>query len=55
MFGNKKLKKEIDRLNNQIKLMQDHIQSQNDEKMSLKKQIRELEILLDIANNTKIY
>lgn len=56
MFGrNKKLKDEIGRLEHQIKLMQDHIRAQNDEKVSLKNKIRELEILLDIANNTKRY
>ena len=42
-------------LENQIKLMQDHIRAQNEENVSLKKKIRELEILLDIANNTKRY
>jgi cell division protein FtsL len=42
-------------LENQIKLMQDHIAVQNKENLSLNKQIRELEMLLDIANNTKRY
>ena len=42
-------------LENQIKLMQDHIRAQNKENLSLNKQIRELEMLLDIANNTKRY
>jgi phage shock protein A len=56
MFGrSKKLKEEIGRLQHQIKLMQEHIQAQNDEKVSLNKQIRQLEVLLDIAENTKRY
>jgi peptidoglycan hydrolase CwlO-like protein len=56
MFGKtKKLKEEIGRLEHQIKLMQDHIQAQKEENLSSKKKIRELEMLLDIANNTKRY
>jgi cell division protein FtsB len=56
MFGKtKKLKEDIERLEHQIKLMQEHIAVQNDEKMSLKKQISKLEVLLDIAENTKRY
>jgi len=51
---NKELKTEIDKLENQIKLMQEHIRAQNEEKMSLKKQIRELEMLWDIET-TKRY
>jgi phage shock protein A len=51
---NKELKTEIDKLENQIKLMQQHIRAQNEEKMSLKKQIRELEMLWDIET-TKRY
>ena len=35
-------------LENQIKLMQDHIRAQNEENLSLKKKIRELEMLWDI-------
>lgn len=35
-------------LENQIKLMQDHIRAQNEENVSLKKKIRELEMLWDI-------
>ena len=42
-------------LENQIKLMQEHIRAQDKENLSLKKKIRELEMLLDIANNTKRY
>ena len=42
-------------LENQIKLMQDHIQAQKEEKMSLNKKVLELEKLLDIAQNTKRY
>ena len=55
MFGKKKLREEIGRLENQIKLMQDHIRAQNEEKLSLKKRIRELEMLWDIERNTKRY
>jgi len=35
-------------LENQIKLMQDHIRAQDKENLSLKKKIRELEMLWDI-------
>ena len=42
-------------LENQIKLMQDHIQAQNKEILICNKRVRELEILLDIAQNTKRY
>lgn len=49
-----KLSNEVGRLEHQIKLMQEHIQAQNDEKMSLKKQIRELEMMWDIET-TKRY
>ena len=35
-------------LENQIKLMQEHIRAQKNENMSLKKKIRELEMLWDI-------
>jgi len=56
MFGrNKKYKEEIGRLEHQIRLMQDHFAVQKEEILSLKKQIRELEMLLDIAQNTKRY
>jgi regulator of replication initiation timing len=56
MFGKvKKLKEEIGRLENQIQLMREHIAVQKEENLSSKKKIRELEMLLDIANNTKRY
>ena len=42
-------------LENQIKLMQDHIQAQNKEILICNKKVRELELLLDIAQNTKRY
>lgn len=42
-------------LENQIRLMQDHIQAQNKEILSSNKKIRELEMLLDISENTKRY
>jgi len=42
-------------LENQIRLMQDHIQTQNKEILICKKKVRELEILLDISQNTKRY
>lgn len=44
----KELRNEIGRLEHQIKLMQQHIQAQKEEKMSLNKRIRELEMLWDI-------
>jgi hypothetical protein len=50
---NKELKTEIGRLEHQIKLMQEHIRVQNDEKMSLKSKIRELEMLWDIEMKKK--
>jgi len=56
MFGaNKKLKKKIEQLENQIQIMQTHILAQNKAEMSLKRKINELEKLLDIAQNTKRY
>jgi peptidoglycan hydrolase CwlO-like protein len=51
----KELKTEIGRLEHQIRLMQEHIQAQKEDNVSLNNQIRELEMLLDIANNTKKY
>ena len=51
----KELKTEIGRLEHQIKLMQEHIAVQNNQEMSLKRKVRELELLLDIAQNTKKY
>lgn len=52
---NKELKQRIVQLENQIKLMQEHIQAQNKQEMSLKRKVSELEMLLDIAENTKRY
>ena len=52
---NKEMKQRVLDLENQIKLMQEHIRAQDKENLSLKKKIRELEMLLDIANNTKRY
>ena len=49
------LNNKVGKLEHQIKLMQDHIQAQKEENLSSKKKIRELEMLLDIANNTKRY
>lgn len=53
---------EVGHLTHQIKLMQDHIQAQNDEKISLNRRINELERqvqvtknLLDVSSNTKRY
>jgi polyhydroxyalkanoate synthesis regulator phasin len=53
---------EVGHLTHQIQLMKDHIQAQNDEKMSLNSRINELERqirvtknLLDISSNTKRY
>jgi len=56
MFGkNKKLKKKIKQLENQIQVMQTHILAQNKVEMSLKRKISELEKLLDIEQHKKIY
>ncbi len=44
----KSLRDEIGRLKHQIKLMQEHIRAQKDENLSLKRKIRELEMLWDI-------
>jgi len=52
---NKKLRNEVNGLENQIRLMQDHIAVQNKEILSLKRKVRELEMLLDIEQNTKRY
>jgi predicted nucleic acid-binding Zn-ribbon protein len=49
----KSLRDEIGRLKHQIKLMQNHIQAQKDDNLSLKKQIRELEMLWDIEMKKK--
>ena len=44
----KSLRDEIGRLKHQIKLMQEHIRAQKDENLSLKRKVRELEMLWDI-------
>jgi len=49
----KSLRDEIGRLKHQIKLMQNHIRAQKDDNLSLKKQIRELEMLWDIEMKKK--
>lgn len=49
----KSLRDEIGRLKHQIKLMQEHIRAQKDENLSLKKKIRELEMLWDIEMKKK--
>ena len=52
---NKELNQRIVQLEGQVKLMQEHILSQNKDVMSLKRKISELKMLLDIAENTKRY
>ena len=52
---NKELKRRIIQLEDQIRLMQEHILSQNKEILTHKKKIAELQMLLDIAENTKRY
>ena len=47
-ISHKKKNQRILDLENQIKLMQDHIQAQKEENLSLKKKVRELEMLWDI-------
>ena len=49
------LNDKVGRLEHQIKLMQEHIQAQNKQQMSLKRKVSELEMLLDISENTKRY
>ena len=49
----KSLRDEIGRLKHQIKLMQKHIQAQKEDNVSLKKKIRELEMLWDIEMKKK--
>jgi len=48
------LDEKVGRLEHQIKLMQEHIQSQKEEITNSKKQIRELEMMWDIET-TKRY
>jgi len=52
---NKELNQRIVQLEGQVKLMQEHILTQNKDVMSLKRKISELKMLLDIAENTKRY
>ena len=52
---NKELKGEIKSKESQIGLMREHIMTQNKEILSLKREIRDLKKLLDIAENTKRY
>jgi predicted RNase H-like nuclease (RuvC/YqgF family) len=49
-----KLTDRVGKLEHQIKLMQEHIQTQKNENISLKKQIRDLEMMWDIET-TKRY
>jgi cell division protein FtsL len=53
-ISHKKKNQRILDLENQIELMKQHIQAQKEENLSLKKQIRELEMLWDIET-TKRY
>lgn len=53
--SNKELKREIKSKESQIGLMREHLMTQNKEILSLKKEIRDLKKLLDIAENTKRY
>ena len=52
---NKELKERVDQLEGQIRLMREHVMTQNKDIVSLKRKIKELEMLLDIAENTKRY
>lgn len=49
-----KLTDRVGKLEHQIKLMQEHIQTQKEENISLKEQIRNLEMMWDIET-TKRY
>ena len=49
----KSLRDEIGRLKHQIKLMQNHIQAKKEDNVSLKKKMRELEMLWDIERKKK--
>jgi len=51
----KKKNQKILDLENQIRLMQQHILAQNKEILTHKRKIAELQMLLDIAENTKRY
>jgi len=52
---NKELKQRVVQLEGQIRLMREHVMTQNKDIVSLKRQITELKMLLDIAENTKRY
>ena len=52
---NKELKERVVQLEGQIRLMREHVMTQNKDIVSLKRKIKELEMLLDIAENTKRY
>ena len=52
---NKELKQRVVQLEGQIRLMREHVMTQNKDIVSLKRKIKELEMLLDIAENTKRY
>jgi hypothetical protein len=52
---NRSLKKENQKLKDQIKVMQEWIVGQNRKEMTYKRQISDLKKLLDIAENTKRY
>jgi hypothetical protein len=52
---NKELKQRVVQLEGQIRLMRNHVMTQNKDIVSLKRKIKELEMLLDIAENTKRY
>jgi peptidoglycan hydrolase CwlO-like protein len=51
--AHKELRTEIGRLEHQIKLMQEHIETQKEENLSLKSKIRELEMMWDIETTKK--
>tara|TARA_Y100000385_G_scaffold178690_1_gene184665 strand:+ start:151 stop:339 length:189 start_codon:yes stop_codon:yes gene_type:complete len=48
-----KLTDRVGKLEHQIKLMQEHIQTQKEENISLKEQIRNLEMMWDIETTKK--
>jgi hypothetical protein len=52
---NKELKQRVVQLETQIGLMREHVMTQNKKNVGLKRKIKELEMLLDIAENTKRY
>jgi septal ring factor EnvC (AmiA/AmiB activator) len=52
---NKQLRKKIIQLEDQINLMKEHISKQNKDISEFKRKIHQLEMLLDIEQNTKRY